>query len=59
MVNLDKPAGDISHIQRACHLVQQADADQNEGRADSAHDQILIGGPKGASIFAKPNQRIG
>ena len=35
--------GDVDQVERAGHEVEQADADDDEGRADGAHDQVLVG----------------
>ena len=34
--------GQVHHVQRPGHDVHQADADDDERRADAAHDQVLV-----------------
>ncbi len=49
----------ILHIQAAGLGIDQAHADQIEGGADRAHDQVLIGGGECLPLSSKADQRIG
>ena len=49
----------VGEIQRAGHHVDQADADQVEGRADGAHHQVLVGRGQPAPGLARGDQHIG
>ena len=51
--------GQIGHVERPGHGVEQADADQVEGRADRAHDQVLEGGPQRPAVAAQGDQGVG
>ena len=47
------------HVQRTGHHVQQANADQNEGCADGAHEQVLVSRRQCAPLFAEGDERVG
>ncbi len=42
VVDLWQPFGKVIHVECAGHHVHKADADENESRADGAHDEILV-----------------
>jgi hypothetical protein len=49
----------VGEVQGAGHQVQQADADDDEGRADGAHDQVLVGRIQRAPVAAQCDQDVG
>ncbi len=49
----------VRHVQRAGHGVEQADADQEEGGADRAHDQVLVRRGQRLVVPAHGDQGIG
>ena len=51
--------GDVDHVEAAGEEIEQADADDVEGRADRAHDQILEGGEQRAPVAAERDQHVG
>ena len=51
--------GDVDHVEAAGQQIEQADADDVEGRADRAHDQVLEGGEQRAPVAAERDQHIG
>jgi hypothetical protein len=49
----------VRHVEGAGHHVHQADADEDEGCTDGAHDQVLEGGGKRAAVPAEADQHVG
>ena len=54
-----QPGGDVDHVQAAGEEIEQADADDVEGRTDRTHDQILERGQQRAPIMAERDQHVG
>ena len=50
--------GDQAEIERAGHHVEEADADNIEGCADGAEDQVLVGGDERPTIAAERDQGV-
>ncbi|MEZ5618215.1 MAG: hypothetical protein R3E40_08060 [Rhodocyclaceae bacterium] len=57
--NVGQALGDVDQVERTGHEVEQADADDDEGRADGAHDQVLVGRGEGAPVASQRDQHIG
>ncbi len=55
------PLGQVGHVEGAGQSVQQADADDEEGRADGAHHQVGIGGGQCSAVTGRPqgDQHVG
>ena len=51
--------GDVDHVEAAGQQIEQADADDVEGRPDRAHDQVLERGEQRAPVAAERDQHIG
>ena len=51
--------GEVGDVERAGGEVEQADADDDEGRADRAHDQVLVGGHQRPAVAAQGDQHVG
>ena len=50
--------GEIDHVQGARHHVEQADADDEEGRPHRPHDEVLEGGAQGAPVPSEGDEGI-
>ena len=49
----------VHHVERAGLGIDQADANQQEGGADRAHDEVLVGGSQCPAALAEADQRVG
>ena len=49
----------VGHVQRARHQVREADADDEEGGTDRAHDQVLVGRHQPAAVAPERDQHVG
>ncbi|MDT4853778.1 hypothetical protein FQZ97_880560 [compost metagenome] len=49
----------VHQVERAGHQVEQADADHDEGGADGAHDQVLVGRDQRAAVTSQGDQHVG
>ena len=54
-----EPRGDVDHVEAAGQQIEQAHADDVEGRPDRAHDQVLERGEQRAPVAAERDQHIG
>ncbi len=50
--------GHVGEVEHAGHQVEEADADDDEGRADRAHDQVAVGRGQRTAVAAQRDQHV-